>query len=341
MHSSTLPRFPLLSVREFADVYVDAAVRDTDGELLFLSLFGRDAMLLQLLAALTLPVTQGGQNRLTLIGDGNQRHSIAVTHADRLEKLSGKFNTQLFGEVGHLWLYDPLAINFDRSNRRALLLRANESEAAFEQRCWATICLLSSVGLMEHWCAPLLEALGEHLLVRLAAGSAPPIGAVDGVRVELGDHFEAMISIAVANGGLQLSAEDQPVDCVERIRFAMAMAREAPVSSCAPAEVAPIQRGDGLFALGQIVATPGVTELVTQGLIRPADLLNRHRAGDWGVVSAEDARSNAAAVSGEARILSAYPIDPAHHSPGYGDNTVWVITEADRSATTLLLPSEY
>lgn len=54
-----------------------------------------------------------------------------------------------------------------------------------------------------------------------------------------------------------------------------------------------------------------------------------------------DAELNDEAVAaGEGRILAAYPIDPHRPSAGYGDNTLWIITEADRSVTTLLLPNE-
>ena len=55
----------------------------------------------------------------------------------------------------------------------------------------------------------------------------------------------------------------------------------------------------------------------------------------------QDAATNDEAVTEGNRILSAYPIDPSKPSTGYGDNTVWIITEADRSVTTFLLPSEY
>ena len=69
--------------------------------------------------------------------------------------------------------------------------------------------------------------------------------------------------------------------------------------------------------------------------------LRRHVRGDWGVVWAEDAHTNDEAVSLRLLILSAYPIDPDKPSKWYDDNTIWIITEADRSCTTFLLPEEY
>jgi len=69
--------------------------------------------------------------------------------------------------------------------------------------------------------------------------------------------------------------------------------------------------------------------------------LARHARGDWGTVCGEDAASNNQALKAELRILSAYPIDASKPCRGFGENTLWIITEADRSATTFLLPDEY
>ena len=87
-----------------------------------------------------------------------------------------------------------------------------------------------------------------------------------------------------------------------------------------------------LLPLGQVVATRGVVALLNQHLIGPASYLSRHARGDWGLVPDEDAKANDLAVQSGARILSAYDIAGAR---------VWIITEADRSVTTLLLPEEY
>ena len=91
--------------------------------------------------------------------------------------------------------------------------------------------------------------------------------------------------------------------------------------------------------LGQIVATPGALQ-ACPGL-RMQHCLARHLTGDWGNVSDEDKEENELALSKGLRVLSAYPIDPAKPCEGFGDNTLWIITEADRSATTFLLPDEY
>jgi hypothetical protein len=93
------------------------------------------------------------------------------------------------------------------------------------------------------------------------------------------------------------------------------------------------------FELGQIVATPGALAATTDK--QRFEHLKRHSIGDWGRVCGEDSNTNDQAVEDGGRILSAYPIDPAKPCKGFGDNTLWIITEGDRSVTTFLLPDEY
>jgi hypothetical protein len=80
--------------------------------------------------------------------------------------------------------------------------------------------------------------------------------------------------------------------------------------------------------------TRGVDQLVRQGGLNPIPCLRRHLHGDWGDLSDNDRRQNNAALkSGEDRLFSSYEVSP--------DLKLWIITEWDRSVTTLLLPSEY
>ena len=88
------------------------------------------------------------------------------------------------------------------------------------------------------------------------------------------------------------------------------------------------------FSPGQVVMTCGVDELIQQGRFNPSSYLRRHLGGDWGDLDDSDRRQNDAALkSGEDRLFSSYQVAP--------DLTLWIITEWDRSVTTLLLPSEY
>ncbi|MCR5892202.1 MULTISPECIES: hypothetical protein [Burkholderia] len=89
-----------------------------------------------------------------------------------------------------------------------------------------------------------------------------------------------------------------------------------------------------LFPLGRVLVTPGAIDLLDRTGTNADDLLRRHLRGDWGVVCSADARANNLAVVSGTRILSAYEL-------GARREKLWVLTEADRRATTLLLPCEY
>ncbi len=91
-----------------------------------------------------------------------------------------------------------------------------------------------------------------------------------------------------------------------------------------------------LFPLGQVVATPGALDALAGAGRTPAEFLDRHATGDWGEVGREDAAENALSLAHGFRLLSVYRYDPADP-----EAKVWIITEADRSSTCLLLPSEY
>lgn len=84
--------------------------------------------------------------------------------------------------------------------------------------------------------------------------------------------------------------------------------------------------------LGHVVATPGALDLVRAYGLNVVALVRRHAAGDWGTLCAHDRQANARALRTGARVMSVYPT---------AGGPLWVITEADRSATTVLLPSEY
>ncbi len=87
-----------------------------------------------------------------------------------------------------------------------------------------------------------------------------------------------------------------------------------------------------LFDLEAMVATSGALELLTSTATKPAELLWRHASGDWGETPSEDTRENARSLKYGWRVLSSYAV---------GESRVWIITESDRSATTLLLSSDY
>ena len=87
-----------------------------------------------------------------------------------------------------------------------------------------------------------------------------------------------------------------------------------------------------LFKLGQVFATPGATDLLRSLALSPLHFLSRHAMGDWGQVDDHDREANRAALHDGSRLLSSYKLS---------QGKLWIITEADRRSTTLLLPQEY
>jgi len=107
------------------------------------------------------------------------------------------------------------------------------------------------------------------------------------------------------------------------------------------------------FALGRVVATPGALALIHATNSNPFVLLAKHVTGDWGEIDPEDVVTNEDALEHGLRVLSVYrlplqsvvekgaaPVQPSQEADDH-DNRIWLITEADRSVTTLLLPEEY
>ena len=88
-----------------------------------------------------------------------------------------------------------------------------------------------------------------------------------------------------------------------------------------------------LFSLGRVLATPGALDALQRNHLGAWTYLSRHVAGDWGDLDRHDRAENALSLREGFRLLSAYALP---------DRTrLWIITEANRSATTLLLPDEY
>lgn len=87
------------------------------------------------------------------------------------------------------------------------------------------------------------------------------------------------------------------------------------------------------FSLGQVVATPGALNALLAAGQGPTEFIWRHISGDWGDLDEADKAENELSVKEGFRILSAYRLKTGVK--------VWIITEADRSATTFLLPEEY
>ena len=87
------------------------------------------------------------------------------------------------------------------------------------------------------------------------------------------------------------------------------------------------------FPLGRVVATPGALAVLERNQVAPFTFLARHQIGDWGDLDADDRAENEFSLQQGFRLLSAYTLPDG--------SRIWVITEADRSSTCILLPEEY
>ena len=87
------------------------------------------------------------------------------------------------------------------------------------------------------------------------------------------------------------------------------------------------------FSTGQLVATPGALDTCEKAGVIPFHYLLRHVRGEWGDLGPEDLRANDQALIHGGRLFSAYILPTAEK--------IWILTEADRSSTLILLPSEY
>jgi hypothetical protein len=85
--------------------------------------------------------------------------------------------------------------------------------------------------------------------------------------------------------------------------------------------------------LGRLLSTPGALAALEEANQSPLEFIQRHQCGDWGNVCSEDAAENERSLSAGDRILSSYSLKTG--------TKIWIITEADRAATTVLLPEEY
>lgn len=112
-------------------------------------------------------------------------------------------------------------------------------------------------------------------------------------------------------------------------------------STCSASAVrSPASLSGPLFPMGRLLATPGAIRTLELYRVSALALLSRHVRGDWGELCAEDRQSNADALEQGLRLMSVYTLSREEGGQTV-HATVWVITEADRASTTVLLPAEY
>lgn len=197
----------LLEVVEAPGLFADAILCDEHGSLLFLSLWGRDTALQQLLAQFTLAIEEGGLRAINLRSPQGTSLHVSLARIGDLEKHTARMPAKsLFGNLIHVWLYDRLAIEPDRANRRALLLyRAeHDSDASTDDRLWLLVREVCHLPLLPHWREPVLALLESNQWMQRIEGQG-----IAAWRLDLGKpELEVAISQLVRSRQLTLNNAD-------------------------------------------------------------------------------------------------------------------------------------
>jgi hypothetical protein len=189
-----------------SDVFVDALVSDHRAQMLFVSVYGRDTSIQQLMARLHLRRDQGGVDDLTLLDATSRSQAMRVLVGDpsRLDKLTGRLpRTGLLGNLLHAWIFDPAVLQLDPATGSGWLLEPLHGEMPHGQRAareaaqaWRMVKELSPVPLLDHWMLPVLAHLQSiQALIRPAT-----VGPVSALRIELPQDFMAWVSEQVRDG---------------------------------------------------------------------------------------------------------------------------------------------
>ncbi|MFJ5483755.1 hypothetical protein [Pectobacterium actinidiae] len=182
MHPSSPATSPLLRIDESSDLMADACVCSDQGELVFLSVWGRDTAIQQFIARLTLSRDDDGLDQFHLITEQGGSVPVFIPSVERLEKrLTRSYRRTLFGSMVNLWLFDQRCTRPDKSTASALALLPR-SAADPTARLWHLVKDACPLPLLDHWQSPVLELLrSRDMLQQLPVA----LGPLQGFRLNL------------------------------------------------------------------------------------------------------------------------------------------------------------
>lgn len=194
----------LLQIEELPDLYVDACVCDEQRNLVFLSAWGRDTVLQEFLARLTLGREENGIDQFHVIVDG--RRLPVFPDQDLLEKRTTRqFRGTLFGSLLHLWLFDRRASAPDQANHFAFALLERDEDP--HHRLWPLVMETCPLPLLPHWREPVMGVLIQHQMLTALPGA---IGNVCAWRLALQlDVLEPSLGELIRRGELTTEAQAQ------------------------------------------------------------------------------------------------------------------------------------
>ncbi|MCL2591650.1 MAG: hypothetical protein FWD67_12485 [Betaproteobacteria bacterium] len=194
----------LFQIDEFSDLQADACVLDENLNLVFVSLWGRDTAIQQLLAKLTIGNKEGGMRQFHIVV-GQHSIPVEVPNVERLSKQSARsFRRTLFGSMTNLWLYHKLAVEPDKASGRAFALLPTET-ANVDDRLWSLVQNCCGLPLMAHWKDVVLATLQtDGMLTKLPSA----FGHVQGYKLAVDlPKLEARMTALIREGTLGISHE--------------------------------------------------------------------------------------------------------------------------------------
>ncbi|PZN83063.1 MAG: hypothetical protein DM484_05310 [Candidatus Methylumidiphilus alinenensis] len=206
---------PLYRVDGVHGLFADAAAWDqASGELFFISLWGRDTAIQELLARLSLPAGQGGFSSFNLTASDGGKTLISVSNPGRLDKLSGRMPTaNLFGALAHAWVFVPSIRHPDFAGHRALMIAQGGGhdlglgdDAFISDAVWPLFKDASHLPLLDEWRKDVIRVAVEHGWLKCHGGLA-----VDVLEIDLSaPDYETVICDLIRAGQLRLPGESSP-----------------------------------------------------------------------------------------------------------------------------------
>ena len=216
----------MYEIAHCGDVFVEACIRNEASQLMFLSAYGRDTAVKELMARMELGARDNhGLAELALKGTcdcAGESHTVVVGDPKRLDKHTGRLpKRKLFGNLAHVWIYDPVIRAPDKGTRTAWLIdrsSAGQPGGDMRERIWAAVCQLASIPLLPHWRDTVLAAVWHDMVFEMGKSTGPdynprfsrPLGGMQAFRVALTDHFPGVVSSLIKTRVLTLGPNEQP-----------------------------------------------------------------------------------------------------------------------------------
>jgi len=172
----------LYSIDECPDLMADACLCEEQRNLIFLSIWGRDTAVQELLARLTLGSQKDGLERFHLIAEEHLSIPVVVGNVDRFEKRTTRaFRRTLFGSMVHVWLFDKRCTKADKANGTALAILP-KGAADRARRLWTLVQETCPLPLLDHWHDTVMTLLQSQAMLTPLDFA---LGPVEGYRLSL------------------------------------------------------------------------------------------------------------------------------------------------------------